>query len=52
MLTVSANRFDGARGRCNLRFSISDNGCGVAIADHERVFEPFVRVGSRTIGQV
>ncbi|QKM51908.1 Virulence sensor protein BvgS (plasmid) [Burkholderia glumae] len=47
VLTVSANRFDGARGRCNLRFSISDNGCGVAIADHERVFEPFVRVGEQ-----
>lgn len=45
LLTVSADPVDSTQRRWNLRFSISDSGCGIAVVDHERVFEPFVRVG-------
>nr|WP_244108916.1 ATP-binding protein [Burkholderia anthina] len=42
-LTIHAHPAADAQRKWHLRFSISDDGCGIAAADHTRVFEPFVR---------
>ncbi|MBN3781034.1 response regulator [Burkholderia sp. Ac-20345] len=42
-LAVSARIIDTAGRRWSLRFVVADSGCGIAMGDQERVFDPFVR---------
>ena len=43
-LIVDASEVEGQPGLHELDISVSDNGCGIAAADQQRIFEPFARL--------
>lgn len=57
-VTICGEFLPGEDNKGTLRFSVEDTGCGIAEADHERIFQPFVqsdalhgvRVGNRGTG--